>query len=102
MTTEEITGPSLQAPTLPRNASQIDSYLLLSTQGGPGERGPRGTPGVRGPRGDPVSHALGLSRGHTEARAEHRFTGPATYAAFLLSRPQPSYLSMEGWSFPGL
>lgn len=30
--------------------------LRLSTQGGPGERGPRGTPGVRGPRGDPVSH----------------------------------------------
>lgn len=59
MTSGEITGPSLQAPTLPRGASQIDSYPLLSTQGGPGERGPRGTPGVRGPRGDPVSHALG-------------------------------------------
>lgn len=42
--------PRPQAPTPHLTAS------APSTQGGPGERGPRGTPGARGPRGDPVSY----------------------------------------------
>lgn len=51
---------------------------------------------MRGPRGDPVSHALGLSRGHTEARAEHRFTGPATQPYWCVGLSFPAFL----WKLP--
>ena len=51
---------------------------------------------MRGPRGDPVSHALGLSRGHTEARAEHRFTGPAMQPYWCLGLSPPTFL----WKLP--
>uniref|UniRef100_A0A452DRB9 Collagen alpha-1(VI) chain n=1 Tax=Capra hircus TaxID=9925 RepID=A0A452DRB9_CAPHI len=46
-----FSGP--QAPTAHLTAS------APSTQGGPGERGPRGTPGARGPRGDPQGWGVG-------------------------------------------
>lgn len=74
--------------------------LLLFTQGGPGERGPRGTPGVRGPRGDPVSHALGLSRGDTETGVEHRSTQLAMPFYWRLCLSFPAFYG--GLELPGL
>lgn len=87
-TTEEILGPAFKLPSFPA----VVHSLLLSTQGGPGERGPRGTPGVRGPRGDPVSHVLGMSRGHAQAGVEYSFTGPAIQPCWCLGLSPPAFL----------
>lgn len=105
MTTEtsaEIIRPSPQAssPTLPNGyRGSLLTRLLLFTQGGPGERGPRGTPGVRGPRGDPVSHALGLSRGDTETGVEHRSTQLAMPFYWCLCLSFPAFYG--GLELPG-